>query len=204
MSNADATDRFPGGWAQVFSEFSDEVAEVLDEGSMDETSRADLASLYRRLSRAAAIWTDQREVNPTPADEEENWYRTWADHVGAWHVAFGLGSSLGHALYDARMVWLDELDAMSDAELLSVRGVGRTRLRQIRDALNLYYWRTDHDMSRALWDEIAGRLRRALEYPYLRDGRRERASAGLVLVEQVLARSGRPLIEDPATPRMIG
>ncbi len=115
---------------------------------MDETSRRKLAWIYRHLSLAAAQWTDQTRVNPTPKDEERAWMYTWWDHVGSWY-GFGISGPLGAALYDARLVWLDELDAMTDTELLAVPGIGRARLREIRENLDAYYWRTDHEASRA-------------------------------------------------------
>ncbi len=201
MSRPDATERFPGGWADVFTLFGDEIAEVLDEGSMDETTRANLASLYRRLSLAAATWTDQREVNPTPEDEERRWMHTWWNHVGAYPYLFGIGGLMCNAIYDARLPWLDELDAMSDRDLLRIKGIGRRYAAQIRQGLEVYYWRADESASRELWTTMAARLRRDLEYPYLPDIERTRLLDGIALADSLLAGTGQPL--DPSVPRLI-
>lgn len=133
--------------------------------------------------------------------DEKRFLDTWWNHVGSIHF---LGSPLGwpcsNTLCGARLVWVDEIDSASNADLRRLPGVGVKRLSDIRAVLSAYYWRGDTDTSRELWMVIAQRLRRALEYRYLRE--RTRVLDGIAFADQVLASEGASL-KDPTAPRMI-
>lgn len=137
---------------------------------------------------------------PMNADEEA-WWATWWHHVGSTYVLTGeLSGTATQALIDARLVWLDELDRMSDGELRAVRGIGAAAIGDIREALGAYYWRVNPQVSRHLWGKIAERFQRDLTYPYLKSEERIRVELGVVFAEQVLA-AERFDLEEPAQIR---
>ena len=192
------------GAALAFGLFSERVATVLDEGELDTTSRTRLADLHRTMSTIAAELTVQPQLEAPAEDSDEAWYRSWRDHVAALPTVVNpLGTPWLTPFGDARLVWLDELDAMSDEQLLKLRGLGPKTLEKIRATLATYYWRAEETASRELWTDLAGTLRDRLEREYARDEfHRARLECGAVFAERVLAENGAPLA-DPKAPRMV-
>jgi len=182
------------------SALSDVLASVLDEGALDDHSRERLASLYRWASRAAAARTAQPHVRAD--DDDDTWFRAWSDHIGALPTVVGCFTPWIQPLGEARIVWLDEFDAMSDRAVLALPGVGPKTLAKLRATLDTYYWRSDECASRQMWSRARDRLRGVTEYPYLKEGERERVLAGIGLAERVLAEAGAPL-RDPKAARMV-
>lgn len=188
----------------MFNSIADRLVEVLDEGDMDDRSRQALAGLYRWLEQTAAVRTGAvRAPTSESVDDEKAWMETWLDHVGSKYVLTGvLSLRARNALYVARLVWLDEIDAATDEELSQVSGLGPRTLMEIREVLATYYWRGDPAASEQLWRRIANDLRLRLESHYLPENRRARVLDGIALGERVLNDAGASLT-DPRTPRMI-
>jgi hypothetical protein len=217
-------------YADYFSDASEAVLAVLDDGVIDPLSRERLGAIYRNLANAAAI------VSPQPpmldATDEDPWvfWCRWCDHVGSIHylklpyVDAPRTCIAEHAwavIQRARLVWCDELDAMSDRELRAVPGIGPKAAVSIRAALDAYYWRHDDaDVSRELWQYIERRLRSALDDAtrppeprrgvfsamFERGSRErhpvERITTGLELAQRIIAERGAP-IADPRVARMV-
>jgi hypothetical protein len=199
-------------YAEFFDAAGEHILAVLDDGVIDPRSRDVLGLVYRNLERAAALGTEQPSaLDPEDDDEWAFWYR-WCDHVGsihflAWRTDLRRGCIAHHAheaLQRARLVWCDELDAMSDRALGAVPGIGQKAVASIRAALDAYYWRQDEEASRQLWQHIDRRLREALDHCTRINGRLREARiiAGLELAERILAERGAP-IADPGIVRMV-
>lgn len=164
----------------------------------------DLASAIRdaaALNSGAAAATHLRQgASHVEAAAESEFLHSWWQHLGA--VPFlGLRYTTKQTVGGAGFIWIDELDAASDARLRAVPGIGRKRLAEIRTALSTYYWRGDPEASRVLWRGIAQRLRKELEYRYLQE--RDRVLDGIEFADRVLATDGACL-SDPTAPRRIG
>jgi hypothetical protein len=89
-------------------------------------------------------------------------------HVGAVDTDRGLSYGTRSVLSNAGLLWIDELDAMSDRDLVRVRGIGNKRLTEVRRMLDAYYWRGSARRARSS-GRGASLLRMILENAYLDD-----------------------------------
>jgi hypothetical protein len=148
--------------------------------------------------------TSERQRIAGLADEGE-WYSAWSEHVGSlqmlW-VPIILGAH--RALYQARIAWIDEVDAMSDQQLLSVKRIGKKGLESIRAAIDIYYWRGKKRDSIDLWRKIIERLERICNCPYVKPDQRRRAEVGIAFARQVLREDGHPLAESASSRALAG
>lgn len=196
MSSSDAV------IARILSSASDGLVAVLDEGALDGHSRATISGVNHHLLETAATLTAQ-VTEQEELDEGWRFHRSYWHHVGShWAVAGALGWRVNNALCDARLPWLDELDAMSNAELARINEIGRVSIGRIRSVLETYYWRGDQSTSVGLWSAILRQLHGALEYQYIRENERVRVNHGIALAEQIIDEKGTPLAQ-PSTLRMI-
>lgn len=180
-------------FAQVEAMTDDELLELSGVGW--KTVKVLRAALAERAEQGSSGTPEPLNV------DEEAWWATWWRHVGSTYVLTGeLSSTATQALIDSRLVWLDELDRMSDGELRAVRGIGAVAIRDIREALGAYYWRVNPQESCRLWGKIAGRFQRDLTYPYLKSEERIRVELGVVFAERVVA-AERFDLEEPAQIR---
>lgn len=185
--------------ASIIGKSADILVGVLDMGDLDEDSRRTLAPLSRELMTLAAVLT-RTVIRGEGEDEEARYYRTYAHHVGSISELHELRQRARDALTGARLVWLDEIEAMTDAELLRIPGIGKKTLATIREALDAYYWRSGEPVSRELWERLRDRLDKWLHWQYLPDNDRVRILHGIAFAEQVLDRAG---MAEPSAPRMI-
>lgn len=204
-------------WGDALTNIADIVARVLtdDLTTLSENSRWELSWLLRGTNAAAARVAEfESAIAPALAPEEpalspeDRRVEETFHHVGAiWVLSKlindrqGRYTRLPQRLSDAGFVWLDELDAASDAELLCIDRVGQRSLGVLREVLDVYFWRGEPAASRSLWDGIIDRLQRASEYKYLRDPERIRIAEGLAFARDVVERDGAPLA-DTAAPRL--
>jgi hypothetical protein len=139
-------DRGADGLAEALGLIADTVTTVLaDEDSvLSEDSRGRLAALARNLKGAAANLTPQIR---DPAEEEET---QGIDHLR-------VGSHVQTTLSRAGVEKVEQLRAMSDAELLSIKGVGPATLPAIRWAVE------DHAMR--WWEQPLTRVARRSDDP---------------------------------------
>jgi len=141
------------------------------------------------------------ESPPTAATSDPGTYREddrdlSMYHVGAVDTDRGLSYGTRSVLSNAGLLWIDELDAMSDRDLVRVRGIGNKRLTEVRRMLDAYYWRGERKASEELWSGIASLLRMILENAYLDD--RARVLEGIRFADRVLERDGAPLSDRSA------
>lgn len=204
--------RVPDALSNVFAAYAERLADVLHDGEIDDYSRQRLAGIYRTLCWSSAQFTGLEPARAAGDDglpdsladstEERAWVDSWHDHVGSLSMLTSLKSLVPYATYqrwyDARLGWADEVERLTDAELLRRRGIGPKSVAALRAALDFYYWRGDPAVSHSLWTEIADRMQRAIEYRYQRQ--LERARDGLLFARDVLEQEGAPL-RDPLAAR---
>ncbi len=191
--------------ARMFSTLSDQLVSIREEGDIDARQASACRSFSMVVGDRRFPYRATALQELTETDDEEAWYRSWRDHVGALPKVWGgiLTPWWARALAArSRLVWLDELDAMSDQSLREFRGLGPKSLANIRAVLDAYYWRADRVASREMWAHILDRMRKVAEYEHLCEDRRERVLHGSAFAERVLAEDGAPLA-DPKAPRMV-
>jgi len=177
--------------------------EVLESRALTEAAsllRGQALALPRESEVRGSFLRVAEHYTAASMQTEGSWMRTWWDHVGSVPMLFGVHTGAGSALLDARLAWLDEIDGMSDMEILRVPGIGRRYLAHIRAGLVTYYWRGDPAASADLWKGITQRLRRSAERRGAPESERVRALDGIAFALGVLADAGAPL-SDPSAPR---
>lgn len=142
-------DRGADGLAEALGLIADTVTTVLadDESMLSVESRERLAALARNLKGAAASLASQGEDRGVVGDDE--------DTEGLDHLR--VGSHVQTTLTRAGVVKVDQLRAMTDDELLAIRGVGPATLPAIRWAVE------DHAMR--WWEQPVTRVARRSDDP---------------------------------------
>jgi hypothetical protein len=147
-------DRGTGCLAEALGLIADTVTLVLvdEDSELSEESREKLSALARHLNSAAANLTPQ-----VPEDAEVG------DTDGIEHLR--IATNVEATLRRAGVVVVEQLRAMSDERLLSIRGVGPATRDMVRWAVE------DHAMR--WWDQPAGRIVRRSDDPFPRWWERE-------------------------------
>lgn len=176
---------------------------ALGELADDHAERDEFLNMVRlaKTVRAEHLAEDRR---PALVREYEE-IRKWWNHIGAIGGVNPCLYTLGHhargGLRDAGLVWIDAIDAMSDRELRAIPGIGRKSAAEIREALDVYFWRGDRDLSRAMWARLRADLRAHLEHRYL--GERDRVLDGIEFARRVLDEEGAPLADRAAARKAV-
>jgi plasmid stabilization system protein ParE len=181
------------GAAGLLDTSSSLLAQVLDQGDIDEWSRSKLTGLYQALSAASAL------LEPQPTTGGRSDYSRHPGSIEAiyWRVPTHAREVISK-LAEQESPWLDELDRLTDSQLLGFPGIGPVTLAKLRHELAAYFWRGDDAASRKCWNHIKKSLQLWLDYPYL--GRqRERVEQGIAFAEKVIRTNGAPL----ANPRAV-
>jgi hypothetical protein len=154
-------------FATAISSAGDDLFDVLSVEDLDEDARPAIATVARSLSSCAASLaalttsvTVDEIATPQAAEPLKE------DHVDYLRIPV----RLYNALYRADLHYVPDVRALTDAELLALRGIGAQSLTAIRWALEDHEWRWwDHEVAvrgrivgpaRALrlrrwWEEVA-------------------------------------------------
>jgi hypothetical protein len=178
------------------------LAQVLDEGDLDDDSRFRLGAMHRTLNELSAKMTGGIAIPAHTGRPTRAAYEDYADHVGSVAcIAAEMSQALRSAAHhDDFPVWLDDLVEFDDTQLLQLRRVGAKSVAEIRELLTVYYWRGEAAESRALWQRIVTHLQQRLEitpFPI----RPDRIEQGLAFARRVLEQDGQPLTNRHA-PRL--
>lgn len=189
--------------ARSIDEIADTIAQVLDEGTMDDRSREVLGGLCRILNGAAAmLGADTVDQVSAGERDDDELYRQSRDHVGSLQVIrVYLPISCRWRTWEVGLpIWLDELDQLDERALVGIRGIGRKTSAAIRHLVDVYYWRSNPDDSRELWRHIHQYLQQALKYQYLQEP--DRVRQGIRFAEAVLREDGAQLLADRHAARL--